>query len=270
MNGPSVPTRARDREGQLRARRTTRRTGAGLSSGATRGLDPSIEALRTKDDLDNVEVGVVMLATGWGEDLGRLVEGMAVVDCESGGQRHATSHNPGSGGTNRGIFQVDDGSHPITARCALDNFCSSRVAHTAWSASGWSIWACDTNPGDRAGAMVDAADALKWWREGSRGNTTVAGKVQDALGSFDPLEPLAAVAKVLGDIARFFVGLGELLLTPEGWLRLGKIVGGSILVLWGLSMFMKVGLGVNASRGTARAVARLSPAGRAARAAVPG
>jgi hypothetical protein len=55
-------------------------------------------------------------------------------------------------------------------------------------------------------------------------------------------------AEVLGlkPIAAFFIGLGELILTPAGWLRLAKIGGGAIMFFWGLRIFIRNSTGVDA------------------------
>lgn len=110
----------------------------------------------------------------------------------------------------------------------------------------WRVGKIDL-PTDADAVNTAVAAALGSLPEGIDAGEAVAeagGKVIDALPS---------VAQVLADIARFFVGLGELLLTPEGWLRLGKILGGAILVLWGLNRFANQGMGVSVGRGIRRA-----------------
>lgn len=51
------------------------------------------------------------------------------------------------------------------------------------------------------------------------------------------------IASGLSNVAAFFRGLGELILTPEGWARLGKIIGGAILLLWGLRIIIRESTG---------------------------
>lgn len=65
------------------------------------------------------------------------------------------------------------------------------------------------------------------------GISDIAGAGEDAINAIP--DGFAAVASVMEGIAKFFVGLGELLLTPEGWTRLAKLIGGAILLLWGLN-----------------------------------
>jgi hypothetical protein len=52
------------------------------------------------------------------------------------------------------------------------------------------------------------------------------------IGGVNPLDSLK-------DIGAVFLGAGELLFTPEGWLRLGKLIGGAILFLWGLNVLVQ-------------------------------
>lgn len=61
----------------------------------------------------------------------------------------------------------------------------------------------------------------------------------------------------LARISAFFVGLGELMLTPQGWLRLGKVIGGLFLLLWGLRIIIREATGtdpVGAAKRTATKV----------------
>lgn len=46
----------------------------------------------------------------------------------------------------------------------------------------------------------------------------------------------------------FFVGLGELILTPSGWVRLAKLLGGVYLFLKGLNVIIKASAGVDAAK----------------------
>lgn len=201
-----------------------------------------------------------MRMAGAGEDTKFLAEGIAVVTCESHGDRTATSPNPESGGTNRSIWQIDDGSHSISNACALDNLCATRKALGIHATSGWAPWACapsEVTPDQ----LKAAADGMAMFRAGDLGagaagieNAPIIGgaidTAKDAINAVP--DAIGALAGVLERIARFFVGLGELLLTPEGWLRIGKLLGGAILVLWALNAFAKQGLGVDATRGIKR------------------
>lgn len=59
---------------------------------------------------------------------------------------------------------------------------------------------------------------------------------------------LGDLYRSLKGIAGFFVGLGELLLTPAGWLRIAKLGGGAILFLWGLKIFIRNSTGVDVAK----------------------
>lgn len=63
-----------------------------------------------------------------------------------------------------------------------------------------------------------------------------SGAVGDAL--VKPLTGLAAIGKLA-------IGLSELLLTPEGWQQIIKVVIGGTILLWALNQLSKTMLGVN-------------------------
>lgn len=76
----------------------------------------------------------------------------------------------------------------------------------------------------------------------------VMGLGEGALGGIGGAEipVLSPIAESLKNIAAFFRGMGELLLTPEGWLRIAKIGGGAIMFLWGLKIFVRNSTGIDA------------------------
>lgn len=59
-----------------------------------------------------------------------------------------------------------------------------------------------------------------------------AGEVQDAVGT-------------IGDVGAFFAHASKLLFTPAGWLQIGEISGGVILIGWGLHRIINSATGVN-------------------------
>lgn len=61
------------------------------------------------------------------------------------------------------------------------------------------------------------------------------------VGIDNPLEALQAFIA----IPAFFKGLGELILTPEGWLRVAKLGGGSMLMFWGLRIIVRESTGTD-------------------------
>lgn len=73
--------------------------------------------------------------------------------------------------------------------------------------------------------------------------------IEDAINK--ALDPMKAIGE-------FFVGLTELILTPEGWRRLAKIILGGAILLWALNQLSKSIFDVNPAGG---AVKRASRAG---------
>lgn len=85
----------------------------------------------------------------------------------------------------------------------------------------------------------------------------IAGAIGDVAGAGEDVvnaipDGFAAIASVMEGIAKFFVGLGELLLTPEGWTRLAKLIGGAVLLLWGLNGLANVVTGSKPISGAAK------------------
>jgi hypothetical protein len=68
----------------------------------------------------------------------------------------------------------------------------------------------------------------------------------EALGSGS--NPLSGITGAIGGVSEAgqFLGLAaKFLFTPEGWLQLGQIVGGVVLIGWGLHHIITVSTGVN-------------------------
>lgn len=65
---------------------------------------------------------------------------------------------------------------------------------------------------------------------------------------------LASIAQAIKGIAAFTLGLGKLLLSPEGWLRIGKLLGGAYLLFKGLNIIVQASTGVNVAKGAKSAV----------------
>jgi hypothetical protein len=66
-----------------------------------------------------------------------------------------------------------------------------------------------------------------------------------------------------GEIIAFFQHAGELLFTEAGWIRLGKMLGGVLLILWGLRVLVKQTTGtdpVRVAKKTAEAAAAVAVA----------
>lgn len=221
--------------------------------------------------LGPAQIAQLLVARGFGWDadakkddqaeqaVRRMAQAIAIVMCESSGNWAATSANP-SGGTNRGGWQIDDKSHPsYGVSCLHDPECSTDAAKDiSHNGANFSPWACSS-----ADPQPYLEIARHAYETGTRG-----GPLDGALNAIADIDPLEKLTVVVEAIARFFVGLGELLLTPEGWVRLGKLVLGAAVVLWGLSKLAgQLGGGARVAERTARS--GLKSAASAAASAVP-
>ncbi len=72
----------------------------------------------------------------------------------------------------------------------------------------------------------------------------------------NPLGGIEALAKSVNNISAFFVGVGELLLTPEGWVRLAKLLGGVYLILKGLGILIRNSTGVDVAQTAKKTVSK--------------
>jgi hypothetical protein len=59
---------------------------------------------------------------------------------------------------------------------------------------------------------------------------------------------LSSPADTIGDISNFFKLASKLLFTPEGWLQIGEVTGGIILIGWGTHRLINASTGVNPTR----------------------
>jgi len=87
-----------------------------------------------------------------------------------------------------------------------------------------------------------------------------ANAAGEAVGKIPGVKPLVAV----GELA---AGLTELLLTPEGWRRVLKVVIGSVILLWALNQLSKAMLDVNPARGVRRVATKTPVTSAASKAA---
>ncbi len=214
----------------------------GSAQTSRRGADNPLAKLAVKNRLSAREVGVLMVAGGFLKNSTVIAHGMAIVHCESSGRRKATSHNP-SGGTNRSIWQIDDGSHPITKDCALNNLCATKMAaEISGGGTNFGPWACKNasiEPYWDLAREISEADSSSLF--GGIGNPLKSagdlfGGVADAITS-----PFSSVADAVGAIVKFIARLFE----PSFWVRVGKGVLGLILLIFGMIVLLKALLGVD-------------------------
>jgi hypothetical protein len=64
---------------------------------------------------------------------------------------------------------------------------------------------------------------------------------------------VSQAAGALEVIATFFQSLSELLLTPGGWVRVGKLLLGLIALLWGFNILVRDTTGTDVGRGAKKA-----------------
>lgn len=201
-------------------------------------------------------------------------EAVATVMCESGGDTSATSPVGARGG-----WQFMPGTL-ASDQCARDPDCSTREA-VKLSNRGRDFSAWDCNPDSVARSGTSTGDAT--FKQYMVDLKTPLGKVPlpgpdldftNPLGPLSPINPLDGIPSVQNPIPgvsnplefikgvnAFFTGLGELILTPEGWLRLGKLLGGSILLFWGLRIVIRESTGtdpVKATTNTAKKAGELA------------
>lgn len=192
-------------------------------------------------------------------------EAVATVMCESGGDTDATSPVGARGG-----WQFMPGTL-ASEKCARDPDCSTREAvKLSKKGRDFSAWDCNPDSVARSGTSTGDATFHNYMVD-----LKLPGKIPDiplpgpdfspfpkavdqAAGAIsNPLDTLDSFIS----IAAFFKGLGELILTPEGWLRIAKLGGGSILVFWGLRVIVRESTGtdpVKAATNTAKKGAELA------------
>lgn len=206
-----------------------------------------------------------------GGDPHKADEWSAIVMGESGGDTKAHENNdPNS--CCHGIAQLNVEVGNATMRCALNPVCATRKSiKLSGNGRDFSPWGAYTDGrytaylgksgvGDGS-KFVDLKTPLhKFGLPGPDLDFT------NPLGPLNPINPLDGIPSVqnpLGDysglagelrkIAAFFVGIGELILTPEGWLRLAKILGGAYLLLKGLNLVISESTGVDAAKAAKKA-----------------
>jgi Lysozyme like domain len=173
-----------------------------------------------------------------------------------------------------GIYQFNVEVGVTSMKCALDPVCATRKAiRMSKQGRDWGPWEAYTNGayrqflgGSGLGPKTSKRDAKNRLVDLHLG-LPFGGPGLDIPAPGPDINPLAPdlglqllekgggaigglgipgvsdVAGGIGNIAAFFRGLGELILTPEGWLRLAKLVGGAIMFMWGLRVFIRMSTG---------------------------
>lgn len=207
--------------------------------------------LASGQPLSAVQVGALMAANGWPRSVEVIAHGIAVTKGESGWNPRAL--NPSSGA--EGLWQILPSAHPdISHACRIDPVCSTKEMAGLYSARGWQPWTFHPDASEvdaQRGAAAQGIELAK--SQGAQAGGGGGISLPGLPGLPNPLDGLDAIAKVLESVARFFEGLGELLLTPEGWLQIAKLLGGAILIMAGTNRLAQQTLGVNPMGAVTRA-----------------
>jgi len=194
------------------------------------------------------ELQSLWIAAGGDPDKAEVAAAVAMA--ESRGRSRARSRNP-SGGTNRGLWQIDDGSHEDSTFDPLGN--ARAAVRISKNGEDWGAWEAFVKGRHKPFLVGKAPDK-------SLLEKLATGPVGDVGAAITkPLDPLVNLGKVA-------IGFGELFLTEAGWRQIAKVVIGGALLLWALNALSKSIFDVSPARGVRRA-ATSTPAGKAAGAA---
>lgn len=162
----------------------------------------------------------------------------AIALAESSGNPRA--QNPESPAA--GLWQIDG---PVVSGNLYNPQVNARNAVKKYNdAKGFSPWVTYTSGAYKSFVDVETPVGP---------NIPFPGPNVDPLAPFDAapkagLEALKSPGSVLGgigEVAKFFTEASKLLFTPEGWLQIGQVSGGVILIGWGLHRLVNVSTGVN-------------------------
>lgn len=178
--------------------------------------------------------------------------GIAIALAESGGHPGACNHYTDPSGAVQnvyGLWQISTvhgtGTSPCDPQAAAGLFWQLSAHGTNWS------------PWSGSAYLPHMPAAIVGYRRAAVGVATnaapAAGVIAGDLSSGLP-DPLSAI-KSIGDAVIFFV---KFITSPNTWLRVGEVLAGAILVLFGLwilSSQTKLGQQVNGAAGGAAKVA---------------
>jgi hypothetical protein len=180
----------------------------------------------------------------------------AVVMAESGGDSTSDSNPCCKGG-----YQINVEVGNTSRACAMSAVCSTRWAiKGSKNGKDWSQWEAYTNGSYRKFLGGGGGVRTKSQAKSVLASYPGQGLLEEGENLLEsvpnPLNPLSAgpgggitnpldALSEIGDIVNFFRHAGELLLTEQGWLRIGKMLGGSILLLWGLRVLVREGTGAD-------------------------
>lgn len=223
---------------------------------------------------------IALLWISEGGDPHKADEASAISMAESSGDTKAGNS------CCHGLWQLNVEVGVSTMRCAVNPVCSTRKAISlSKNGQDWTPWEAFTNGAYRQflgkGGVGDGTKFVDL--KTPLGTVPAPGPNLDftnPLGPLSPVNPLdglpsvtnpfggASLSNPLGglealshsvnDMAAFFVGLGELVLTPEGWLRLAKLLGGAYLLLKGLNIVIRESTGADAAKAAKGTVSKVA------------
>jgi len=167
-----------------------------------------------------------------------------------------------------GLFQIYPGNATLkdarrNVRAAIAKFNAARKRGT-----GFEPWASSES---KWGPYIDKQTGAVKGGKGNGGFNPI-NSAKDAIGDLipdvpNPLKGLEALVAPIGDIANFFSGAFELLLTPEGWRRILKVSIGSMILLWGINQLSKSVFGGSPARAVKKGAMVAATKGAGAKAA---
>ena len=202
----------------------------------------------------------------------------AIVMAESGGDSTVQNSIGATGGS-----QILLSAHPdVSEECAKSAPCATKKSiRISSNGRDWTPWETYTNGaykqylggsgfGKRPPTKHKAKSMLADLELGPL-DVPLPGPNIDPFAPFNPgkaaeeglgivggldIPVVSDLANSLRNIAAFFRGIGELLLTPEGWLRMGKLLGGAILLFWGLRIVIRESTGTDPVKAATKTAAK--------------
>lgn len=228
----------------------------------------------------DAQIAAMMLAAGFPPDPQVIAEGIGVVHAESGGNSQNGAGNPNG---HIGLWSLSPAFGSEKER--LGPLSSTVLAYNGGNSGGgykqtkWQAWAPyeteeteGTGP-SRAHLYLPVAKkmvkqfskaprkkteggkenviwqppilkSIEPW-EWLKSNPSETPPAQEAERLTHPLKTAEEGINGIGETAQFLSELSKLLFTPEGWLQIGQVAGGIILIGWGLHHIINVSTGVN-------------------------
>lgn len=154
---------------------------------------------------------------------------IAIVLAETGGTGKTDARNVNrDGSVDRGIFQINNRAHPdVSDSCADNPSCAGRAAfRISLGGTNWNAWTTYKNGAYKkylgTNSIPDAASGV--------------GILGTGIDVPNPVKPIEEFAKAGVDVIKYLFGSDA----GAHYLRIGKIIGGLVLILLGLKSIMGV------------------------------